>query len=340
METCNHRVIGPPAVARHEKRDAMHVVVIGATGRVGSYLVPRLVEAGHKVTAITHSLRKPYHSHAAWGSVDKLVIDRPVEQSAGRFGQRVRELQPDAVIDMICFTPQATEELVTAVRGHVQHFLHCGTIWVHRPSACVPTTKESPRQPFGDYGIQKAAIESYTPRQHSAPGFPATILHPGHIVGPGEPLNPAGHFNLQVFEQLAEKSSHFRRRRHGDRPPRPCGRCGAGIRPRSRIARPPWRKLPRRVARRSSLRGYAEAVARWFGKEPKLRYVPFEEWQTDVPQHNAAYTWDHIAHSPNCSIAKAGRLLEYQPRYTRPCRRSSRRCTWLMHHGRLNFAKA
>ena len=28
-----------------------------------------------------------------------------------------------------------------------------------------------------------------------------------------------------------------------------------------------------------------------------------------------AQTWDHIAHSPNCSIAKAERLLAYRPRY-------------------------
>ena len=32
-----------------------------------------------------------------------------------------------------------------------------------------------------------------------------TILHPGHIVGPGwAPLNPAGHFNPEVFRILAE----------------------------------------------------------------------------------------------------------------------------------------
>ena len=28
------------------------------------------------------------------------------------------------------------------------------------------------------------------------------------------------------------------------------------------------------------------------------------------------FTWDHIAHSPNCSIAKAQRLLGYTPRYS------------------------
>ena len=35
--------------------------------------------------------------------------------------------------------------------------------------------------------------------------FSATIIHPGHIVGPGwEPLNPAGRFNPCVFSMLAK----------------------------------------------------------------------------------------------------------------------------------------
>ena len=93
---------------------------------------------------------------------------------------------------------------VEALRGTVQHFLHCGTVWVHGPSAVVPTTEAQPRKPFGDYGIQKAAIEAYLMNEARRTGFPATVLHPGHIVGPGwAPLNPAGHFNPAVFTQLA-----------------------------------------------------------------------------------------------------------------------------------------
>ena len=35
-------------------------------------------------------------------------------------------------------------------------------------------------------------------------GFPATIVHPGHIVGPGwAPVNPCGHFEPLVFTHLA-----------------------------------------------------------------------------------------------------------------------------------------
>ena len=78
-------------------------------------------------------------------------------------------------------------------------------MWVHGPSVEVPTTEEQPRRPFGEYGCRKAEIEAYLLREARRNGFPATVLHPGHIVGPGwAPLNPAGHFNPRVFEDLAE----------------------------------------------------------------------------------------------------------------------------------------
>jgi nucleoside-diphosphate-sugar epimerase len=38
------------------------VVVIGATGHIGTYLVPRLVDAGHEVIALSRGTRGPYHS--------------------------------------------------------------------------------------------------------------------------------------------------------------------------------------------------------------------------------------------------------------------------------------
>lgn len=65
-----------------------------------------------------------------------------------------------------------------------------------------------------------------------------------------------------------------------------------------------------------TLRGYAESVAGWFGKTARLRFLPWEEWRTTVSKEEAAATWDHIAHSPNRSIAKARKLLGYHPRYS------------------------
>ena len=65
-----------------------------------------------------------------------------------------------------------------------------------------------------------------------------------------------------------------------------------------------------------SLAGYAESVGRWFGREPRIRFLPWVEWRSSVSERDANITWDHIARSPNCSIRKAQRLLDYQPRYT------------------------
>ena len=64
-----------------------------------------------------------------------------------------------------------------------------------------------------------------------------------------------------------------------------------------------------------SLRDCTETVASWFGQAAQLRFLPWEAWKATVSEQDAQATWDHIAHSPNCSIAKAQRLLGYQPRY-------------------------
>jgi hypothetical protein len=97
----------------------------------------------------------------AWEFVRTVTLSREAEENAGTFGGKIREMRPDIVIDMICFTEASARHLVEALRGQVRHFLHAGTIWVHGPSAEVPTTEMQPRRPFGEYGIAKAQIEAY-----------------------------------------------------------------------------------------------------------------------------------------------------------------------------------
>ena len=65
-----------------------------------------------------------------------------------------------------------------------------------------------------------------------------------------------------------------------------------------------------------TLRGFAERMSAWFGRPADLGFLPWEQWKLTVSDKDAQSTWDHIAHSPNCSIAKARELLGYSPRYT------------------------
>lgn len=107
------------------------VVVIGGSGHVGTYLVPRLVEGGFEVVNVSRGQREPYTPHAAWKSVRTVTLDREAEEKAGTFGNHIRALKADIVIDMICFTLASARHLVEALSGDVQHLLHTGTIWVH-----------------------------------------------------------------------------------------------------------------------------------------------------------------------------------------------------------------
>jgi nucleoside-diphosphate-sugar epimerase len=297
----------------------MKVVIIGGTGHVGTFLVPRLIQAGHDVISISRKKREPYIPHAAWKSVKQVVLDREEAERTNSFGREILKLSPDIVIDMICFTPESASHLAQLLKGHIGHFLHCGTIWVHGHSEQVPTVESQPRKPFGEYGINKAAIESYLLSEYRASGFPVTILHPGHIVGPGwAPLNPAGHFNPEVFKRLSEgkeiilpnlgmETVHHV---HADDVAQSFMRA---IDNRNRSVGESFHIVSEQAL---TLRGYATAMAAWFGQEAKLQYLPWEQWEKTVTEQEAEATWDHIAHSPNCSIAKAKKAIDYSPRYS------------------------
>ncbi|PKA41924.1 NAD-dependent epimerase/dehydratase family protein [Rhizobium sullae] len=295
------------------------VIVIGATGHVGTYLVPHLVEAGHEVVAISRGKAEPYLPHTTWKSVERRKMDRAPLEEEGSFGPAIRALKPDIVIDMICFTPESARHLVKALDGHVGHFLHTGTIWTHGHSISVPTREDAPKTPFGDYGVQKKAIEDYLLGEARGRGFPATLIHPGHIVGPGwSPLNPAGHFSVSVFSTIArgetlrlpnfglETVHHV----HAD--------DVAGM---FMAATGNWRASTGESFHAVSgqaltLRGYAEAMFRWFGHEPRLEFLPYDEWSKMESAEDAKATLEHIARSPNCSMEKAKRLLQFTPRYS------------------------
>jgi nucleoside-diphosphate-sugar epimerase len=297
----------------------MRVVIIGGTGHVGTFLVPRLVMAGHEVISVSRQKSEPYQSHQAWNKVRQVEIDRVEADNKNIFGKQILDLAPDVVIDLICFTPESAILLSEALNGKIQHLLHCGTTWVHGHSEQVPTIESQHRKPIDDYGIKKAAIESYLLSVSHKTGFPVTILHPGHIVGPGWiPLNPAGNFNPEIYKMLAagkelllpnigmETVHHV----HADDVAQSFIKA---IDNRNNAVGESFHIVS---AQALTLRGYALAMSEWFGKEALLKFLPWEDWKLTVSEADANATWNHIAHSPNCSIEKAKKLINYSPRYS------------------------
>jgi nucleoside-diphosphate-sugar epimerase len=293
------------------------IVVIGATGHVGSYLVPRLVRTGHEVVALSRGERDPYVPAAEWRRVERVVVDREAEDAAGVFGERVAGLGADAVVDMLCFTPESARQLIDALRATRPLLVHCGSIWVHGPVARVPVTEDEPRTAFGEYGTGKAAIEVLLHRESIAGGVPSVVLHPGHITGPWPSITPAGNLDLNVWRRLAA----------GEGLALPG--LGLGVLHHVHaddVAQAFARALARPAAIGSSfhvvseqamtLRGLAEGVAAWFGREAVIELVEWAEFERRVGAEHAGATREHVARSIAASIHRARDVLGYRPRYS------------------------
>jgi nucleoside-diphosphate-sugar epimerase len=314
------------------------VVVIGATGHIGSYLVPRLVRGGHEVIAMSRGNREPYHPSPEWNAVTRLTVDRDGEDAEGAFGGRVAALRPDAVIDLICFTAASAQQLVEALRPSRPLLVHCGTIWVHGPARMVPVTEDEPRTAYGEYGTGKAEIEALLHRETRSGGVPAIVLHPGHISGPGWPvITPAGNLDPGVWTALAVGK------------PLALPDHGLGVLHHVHaddvaqafelaLARPAAVGASFHVVAEQAmtLRGLAAGVAWWFGREPELDFVDWPEFERRAGAEHAAATREHTFRSITASIARARRELGYAPRYS-TLQALHESLAWLVANGQVDL---
>lgn len=297
----------------------MRIVVLGATGHVGSYLVPRLVRAGHDVVAASRGTRKPYHPDPAWNACVQVVLDRDETDAEGSTAGRLLAYRPDVVVDMVCFTPASAAQLVEGLRGEVDLLAHCGTIWTHGLSTSLPIGEDDPKHPFGDYGVGKHAIERLLAAETASGGLASTVVHPGHISGPGWPVvNPVGNLDPQVWATIAAgdelvvpgDASAAMHHVHADDVAQLFQRA---IEQPGRSAGQSFHAVS---ARALTVRGYAEAAYAWWGHAARLRSVPWEEYRAGSTPEHADASWQHLHRSHVCSIEKAVSRLGYAPAWS------------------------
>lgn len=294
----------------------MRILVIGGTGHIGTYLVPRLVRSGHQVGVLTRGERRPYRDDEAWGDVEMITCDRSRAEADGGFGALVAQWRPEAVHDLTCFTVAQARQLTDALDG--QLLVQTGSIWSWGPSEVVPTTEQSPRYPTDEYGTNKAAVQDFLLGEQQR--VRAAVVHPGHISGPGwVAVNPAGNLDLEVYRSLRRDGSVTL-------PERGLGmlqhvHADDVARLHQRVMDQPEASVGEAfnaVCEQSlTLRGYAGLLAARAGHELRARYLPWDDFAAEAGEHAAA-TAEHIGRSPHHSMAKARELLGFVPQYTAP----------------------
>ena len=296
----------------------MRVVIIGGTGHIGSYLTPRLFAAGHTVICVSRGLKEPYQRDAAWPLIERVEMDRTTEEDGDALASALRGWTP-----MRSSTLRATSCPVRSCwlrRSAGPEHIFCTAApsgSMDRASKCQPQrpSREGPSATMGkkscDRGLPTAPGKAVSAAgNHPAPRTPGRPW-----LGSGKSRGQLQHGDL--LQASAGKTAPAPQYRDGDAASRSCRRCGAVL-PTGPGAEKccRGRELSAVSPAAVTLRGYAERVGAWFGHPVQLEFLPWEEWRQGVPERDAAITWDHIAHSPNCSIAKARTLLGYEPRYS------------------------
>lgn len=299
----------------------MKILIVGGTGHIGTYLVPRLVMEGHEVAVVARNPRPQYaEERLAWGQVEWVVADRRTEEQSGAWTRRMKGLEADAVVDLICFTPAQNQVMVEAFKGRIGHFLHCGTIWAYGPTERAPYEEHFPRRPIGEYGINKAAIEAQLHRAWQREGFPATLIHPGHICGrKWLPIDPQGARNgVEIYQKLARGEKVYLpdtglatlHHVHADDVAQ---LFDLALRHRTQALGESFSAV---APYAMSLLGCCRVVAGFFGREPNIELMPLSKLKAFVGEAAFGTIESHVLNSPCSSIEKGRRLLGYAPRYT------------------------
>jgi nucleoside-diphosphate-sugar epimerase len=155
----------------------MNCLVTGATGFIGSALVERLVHEGHHVRAVLHTT-PPRQRHQR---VEYVSADMTDSSSLPTVTKDIDIVFHCAALvkdygstkEILKVNLQGTRYLTDACGKQIQKFVFLSHL--HNTS----TTRA------GAYSHSKAQAENYLLEKHRIEQFPAVIIRPGNVYGPG-----------------------------------------------------------------------------------------------------------------------------------------------------------
>ena len=170
------------------------VLVTGATGFLGSHLVKRLVSDGARVRILVRSANRARSLAELRVEVTVGDIqDETAVHSALRGALTVYHLAGKLLVpgardaEYRATHVDATKLLLAHSRGQSQlrRFVHCSTTGVLGVTGAEPADEGAPLRPTNIYEATKAEAELAI-RDAMRSGFPAVIVRPGLVYGPGD----------------------------------------------------------------------------------------------------------------------------------------------------------
>lgn len=197
----------------------MRILVTGATGFIGSRLVPKLVELGHEVTTLQRYVTGRY----VLGETKALIADL---QDTKGIVSAVEEADPEVCMHLAAISPVAYSynhpqevtktnyigslTLAEACRSRTsdfKQFITAGTSEEYGNQLNFPIREDAVLHPNSPYAVSKAAFTMYLEYMRDAYEFPMTICRPFNTYG----RTKNRHFVTErILTQMLERKNKIR----------------------------------------------------------------------------------------------------------------------------------
>lgn len=178
----------------------MKVLVFGGTGWVGHHIVRAFSGVGHDVLLCSRGQKSEFLDEIP-EDVFRIQADKndPAQMA------EVFEEEYDAVVDSV--PTEASIDNVHQYARRLKRYLHCSSTGGYAPLPFVPGDETMPYDHFMGGWKQKAVVDAKVLNLWMQDGFPATVIRPCYITGPGRvPIdNLGGRRPDFIADILAEK---------------------------------------------------------------------------------------------------------------------------------------
>ena len=162
------------------------VIVFGGTGWVGHHIVRLFHEAGHDVAICSRGKKATYEDETP-GDVRRVQGDKSSDADMAR----VLAEPWDVVVDSV--PTEASIDLVVKHAKRLKRYLHCSSTGGYAPLPFVPGDETMPYDHFMGGWKAKGIVDAKVMDLFHREGFPATVIRPCYITGPGMlPLDNLG----------------------------------------------------------------------------------------------------------------------------------------------------
>ena len=290
----------------------MKILILGGTGVISREIVKQGLEQGHEIMVFNRG----NHREEMLEGIEVILGDRT---RADEFAEKMKAVDADVVIDMICFNEQAARQTVEVFGNRVSQIIVTSSIAAYdRPYQSYPIreAKETlTEKPDFAYGFNKAEAERYLQGMMGKQKAAITIIRPSLTFGPG-----AANFGI-----LRQNRNVARRIREG----KPVVMIGEGVIPWSfTFVQDLARGFVLSCGNEKTYNDYFHvtnteivmwedlyrAVGKAVGKEPKMVYIPTVLLREMLPSVCEHLNFEKVHFSVFCMDKFKAAAPEYEPK--------------------------